>query len=157
VIRTAIILSSITLFVTWYVHTVNRASKGSGLRWEELPGNLAYAGVAAGGLFVLLVSWALAGVYAWHVRGRRVSAVGVLGPPLLRWTAFCVAAFLLGVVLAEAYCAADEYAFKRQSRRYRTKADNDSAFGDGQRYTRHRWWPASGEQLGPTDSPGATD
>lgn len=146
-IRTAILLSSIILFVTWYIHVINRASKGFGFRRNELPGDVAYSGMAAGGLFVLIVSWALAGVSAWHVRGREVSAIRVLGPPLLIWTACCVVAFLLGVALAEGYCALEESVFRRQRKRHLTKASRASLDHAQAIYSRRRWWPATRERL----------
>jgi hypothetical protein len=147
VFRTAVILSSITLFVAWYVHVVNRTSNGADFRRERLLKDVAYSATVAGALYVLLVTWALVGVYAWHVRSRPVGILSVLGPPLVLWTAFSLAAFAIGVALAEVYCLADMRAFRRETRRRLTRAVRDEAERAQPPYERARWWPASRERL----------
>ena len=147
VLRTAIILSSVTLFVTWYVHVINRTVSGSDLRRERFLQDVAYTAAVSGALFVLLVTWALVGSYIWHVRGQDVGIVSVLGRPLLILTACNLAAFAVGVALAEAYCLADSHAFQRESRRYVARAVRDAATHEQTHYARVRWWPATRERL----------
>jgi hypothetical protein len=153
VFRTAIILSSITLFVAWYVHVVNRTLNGADFRRDGLLRDVAYSATVVGALYVLLVTWALVGVYAWHVRTQPVRIVSVLGPPLLLWTALSVVAFAIGVVLAEVYCLADTSAFRRETGRYLARAVRDESTRAQSPYVRARWWPASKELL-MSDDPG---
>jgi hypothetical protein len=155
VFRTAIILSSITLFVTWYVHVVNRTSNSTDFRRERLLKDVAYSATIAGALYVLLVTWALAGTYVWHVRSRPVGIFSVLGPPLVIWTAFTLAAFAIGVALAEIYCLADTRAFRRETERHLRRAVRDGATRAQSPYSRARWWPASRELL-TSDAPAET-
>jgi hypothetical protein len=153
VIRTAIVLFAIVLFVAWYVHVVNRADGGTGFKLDRFLSELAFTATVTGALFVLLVTWALVGVYVRHVRGLPVGIISVLGPPLFWWTVSCVAAFFIGVVLAEWYAIIDEIAFERQARRHlaaaeaRTDVASDSAPREQPHYTRVRWWPAGSRQL----------
>jgi len=153
VIRTAIILSSITLFVTWYAHVINRTVDGSDVRRERFLKDLVYTATISGALFVLLVTWAMVGSCIWHVRGQSVGIVSVLGPPLLALIGFNLMAFAVGVALAELYCLADRQAFQRQTRRHVTRATTDAAPRDEQYYARERWWPASRERLMSDDAP----
>jgi hypothetical protein len=146
VIRTAIILSSITLFVTWYVHVVNRSVPGTDTGRKRLLRDVSFTAAISGALYVVLMTWALIGTYVWHVRARPVGIISVLGLPLVIWTACNVAAFALGVAIAEAYCMADNRAFRRESRQYRTRAVRDDT-RDEVHYARARWWPASNERL----------
>ena len=146
-LRTAIILSSITLFVTWYAHVINRTVSGSDFRRDRFLQDLAYTATVAGALTVLLVTWALVGSYIWHVRGQNVGIVSVLGRPLLVLTAVNFAAFAVGVALAEAFCLADTHAFQRESRRYLAQAKRDATAREQNHYARVRWWPATREQL----------
>ena len=145
-IRTAIILSSVTLFVAWYVHVVNRTAVGADFKRERLLKDVAFTAAVAGALDVLLVTWALVGVYVWHMRGRAVS-IFVLGPPLLIWTTCILAAFAIGVALAEAYCVADERAFRRETERHLARAMREGVSHAQRDYQRARWWPASRELL----------
>lgn len=150
-LRTAIIQSLIVLFVTWYVHVVNRTVNGAGFRRERLLSDLAYTATVSGALIVLLVTWRLVGVYIWHVRDQSVGIIGVLGPPLVVWTACNLAAFVCGVALAEAYCLADKSAFRREARRHLARAMRDAAAREESSYARVRWWPATRERLVSTD------
>ena len=145
--RTAIILFAITLFVTWYVHVVNRAGNGEGFRPDRLGSDVAFTATVSGALFLLIVTWAVVGVYVRHVRGKGNSAVAVLGPPLLWWTASCLSAFVVGVLLAEWYCVIDEHVFRHEARRYLAHAEVDSATQERPIYARERWWPADAQQL----------
>jgi hypothetical protein len=145
VIRTALLLFAITLFVAWYVHVVNRAANGAGFRRDRLASDVAFTATVTGALYVLLVTWALVGVYVRHVRGLGVGIVGVLLPPLLWWTASALAAFIVGVALAELYCLFDEYVFEREARRSMAVASPDRS-RQGGRYSRARWWPANNQR-----------
>ncbi|MDB4884364.1 MAG: hypothetical protein JWL95_3130 [Gemmatimonadetes bacterium] len=145
-IRTAIALFAITLFVSWYVHVVNRTGNGT-FRAARFSSDVAFSATVTGAVFVLLVTWALVGVYLRHVRGLPVGMFRVLGPPFVVWTACCVVAFAIGVVLAEGYYLADEQAFKRETRRHHARATRDTESQEVPVYSRGRWWPAGGQQL----------
>jgi hypothetical protein len=146
VVRTAIILFGVILFVTWYVHVVNRASNGLGFQMDQLRRGAAFTGTVSGAVSVMIVTWALVGVYMRHVRGLPVGFFTILWPPFLWWSVSCLAAFVVGVVLAETYCVLDERAFQWQARRHLASAAPDAVTREPPRYSRGRWWPA-GEQL----------
>jgi hypothetical protein len=132
----------ITLFVAWYVHVVNRAANGAGFRRDRLASDSAFTATVTGALYVLLVTWALVGVYVRHVRGQNAGVVEILLPPLLWWTASAIAAFIVGVALAELYCLIDEFVFEREARRSVVVVSPDPSRQQG-RYSRGRWWPAN--------------
>ena len=140
--RTAIVLFAIVLFVSWYVHVVNRASNGIGFHMNRLWRDIAFTATVSGALYVLIVTWALLGVYFRHVRGQPVGFFDVLVPPLLWWSVSCLAAFVVGVVLAESYCFADEHTFRLQARRHLASAAPDAVTHEPPPYSRGRWWPA---------------
>jgi hypothetical protein len=142
VTRTAIILFAIVLFVSWYVHVVNRASNGIGFHAERLWRDVAFTATVSGALYVLIVTWALLGVYFRHVRGLPVGFFEVLVPPFLGWSLSCLAGGVVGVVLAESYCIADEQMFRLQARRHLASASRNGKTSEQPIYSRGRWWPA---------------
>lgn len=150
--RTAIILFAIMLFVTWYVHVINRAGLGSGARSHRFASDTAFTATVSGALYVIIVTWSLFGSYMRHVRGQANGFIAVLGPPFLSWTASCIVAFITGVLLAEFYCLADERAFRREvKKRMATKAPEESResapLDEVQQYSRVRWWPAGSQDI----------
>ncbi|MEO6529255.1 MAG: hypothetical protein ABIP93_21735 [Gemmatimonadaceae bacterium] len=143
-LRTALLLFAITVFVAWYVHAVNRAASGAGFHRERLASDVAFTATVTAALYVLLVTWALVGVYVRHVRGLGVGILGVLLLPFVWWTVSAILALFVGVVLAEVYCLVDEYFFERESRRSMATASPDTS--REQHHSRARWWPASNQR-----------
>jgi hypothetical protein len=58
-----------------------------------------------------------------------------------------VAALVVGVPLAEAYCVADERAFRREARAAHAAPAAGGTADDTTFYSRTRWWPGDAQIL----------
>jgi hypothetical protein len=57
--RTAAVAFPLTLVAAWYLHVVNRAGNGPGMRWDRVAGNASFTATLTGVAYVVFVLAAL--------------------------------------------------------------------------------------------------